>query len=204
MTMKFIAELVRRTRSRDESHSLKSYMPLIRRARKEEASFFSWRNREISFSPHIQEVNEYTRTLRNYIIGRPFSNSRYIQMRLLESSHPLCGLHHDYPKLRFVNLASHNDFNDSLIARQIPDLVGDKAARERTAAQHILPPQDGDFLQMSVPTIRGKLSLAYALLCEKLGTDFADYSLTSSPSVTYTTASSSWVLSQGPGLISSS
>ena len=117
MTMIFIAGLFRRTRSKDASHSLKSYMPLIRRARKEEASLFSWRNREISFSPHVQEVTEYTRTLRNYIIGRPFSHSRYIQKRLLEASHPLCGLHHDYPKSCFVNLATHNDFNDSLISR---------------------------------------------------------------------------------------
>lgn len=176
MAMVFIAELVRRYRSKDTSHSLKSYMPLIVRAGKEEASFLSWQNRAISFSPHIQEVTVYTRTLRNYIISRPFSHSRHIQMRLLGSSHPLCGLHHDYPKLRFMNPVAHARFNDTLVAGQIPDLVGDKAARERTAAQYILPPQDGDFLRMTIPTNRGKLSLAHGLLREKMGTEFADLS----------------------------
>jgi hypothetical protein len=170
----FAAELAIRIRSKDAAHSLKHYAPTSIRAAKEEALFASWHNQKINFPQNIWEVVESTSTHRNLIIGRPFAQIRYTEMRILPPAHPLYGLQHDYPKPVFRTTQGRDVFMKNL--EKIEDHTGDARVRQAYTAQYILPPRDGDFLRMKIPTLRAKLSLVHLLLREEMGLGFANLS----------------------------
>jgi hypothetical protein len=176
MVTTFAAELAIRIRSKDKSHSLKQYTPILIRAAKEEMQFVSWQNQGINFHRNSWGVTESARTHRSFIIGRPFSRIRYVEMRLLKSTHPLYGLQYDYPKPTFRTIEARDELMGGLENEGIEDNVGDTLMRQSYAAQYILPPRDGDFLRMTIPTLRAKLSLTHLLLREEMGLSFANAS----------------------------
>jgi hypothetical protein len=176
MSMVFAAEVARRIRSKDTAHSLWRYLPLIQKANDDEQRFINWNEHGVRFSPYIHDVSESTRTMRKFIFDLPFAKMRYTEMRLLGSLHPLCGMQHDYPALRFVAEPSKKAFMAALVERDVPDDAGDAAGRQMLHAQYILPLKDGEFLRETFPTLRGKLLLVQALWNEEMGIGFANSS----------------------------
>ncbi|KAL1798839.1 hypothetical protein ACET3X_002876 [Alternaria dauci] len=176
MVITFAAELAIRIRSKSPAHSLRHYRPMLDMAMKEENQFASWQNKKINFDRNSWQVTESARTLRSFIIGRPFSPIRYVEMRLLNSTHPLYGLQCDYPQPSFRTKEAREELMKSLENQGIEDNVGNTLMRQEFAAHYILPPRDGDFLRMTIPTLRAKLSLTQLLLREEMGLGFANAS----------------------------
>ncbi|KAH6883029.1 hypothetical protein BKA58DRAFT_28850 [Alternaria rosae] len=176
MVLIFAAELAIRIRSKDKTHSLKHYAPMSVRAAKEEAQFASWSDRKIAFSHYIQQVTDSAYTHRSLIIERPFSHARYAKMRMLTAEHLFCGLQNDYPRPMFRTDEIRDELMMGLEVMNAVNGRGNKSARQAAAAQYILPPQDGDFLRNTVPTLRAKLSLVHLLLREEMGLGFANLS----------------------------
>jgi len=169
----FMAELAIRIRAKDTKNFLKYFLPLAVRAQKDESQFVAWQDNGIQFS---DDIIDYSRGLRAYIINRPSSRMRYTRMRLLSSINPLCGLQRDYPRPKFKTQEDRDFFMHKFEAVGVPDSAGDQALRQATAARIILPAQDGDFLLKAIPTSPGKLSLVYSLLYELTGIRFANAS----------------------------
>ncbi len=176
MVTTFAAELAMRIRSKNIGHSMKYYGPLSIRAAKEEKQFVTWHDQKIAFPENIWKVVESAHAHRSFIIGRPFSQIRYIEMRMLTSMHPLYGLQHDYPEPKFKTTEARDEFMKDLENKGIEDHPGNTLARQAFATQYILPPQDGDFLRMTIPTLTSKLSLVHLLLREEMGLGFANLS----------------------------
>jgi hypothetical protein len=176
MAVTFAAELAIRIRSKDKAHSLRQYTPILTMAAKEEKQFAAWQEQAIKFHGNSWQVTESTRTHRSFIISRPFSQIRYIEMRLLTSTHPLYGLQYDYPKPTFMTTETRDELMESLQNKGIENYVGNAFMRQAFAARYILPPLDGDFLRMTIPTLRAKLSLTHLLLREEMELNFANAS----------------------------
>ena len=173
MATVFMAELATRIRAKDTRNFLKYFLPLAVRAQKDESQFFAWQDNGIQFS---DDIIDYNRGVRAYIINRPSSRMRYTRMRLLSSFNPLCGLQRDYPRLNFKSQEDRDFFMRRFEAVGVPDSTGDQALRQATAARIILPAQDGDFLLKAIPNSPGKLSLVYSLLYEQTGIRFSNAS----------------------------
>ena len=87
----------------------------------------------------------------------------------------------------------------NVVDKGVLDLDGDAALREEVYARHIAPPQDGEFVRMTTPTLRGKLALVEGLPFEEIWIGFAMSVPRSSPSASCITAFSRWVWPRVPG-----
>ncbi|KAI4704465.1 hypothetical protein J4E81_001531 [Alternaria sp. BMP 2799] len=176
MVFIFAAELMIRIRTKDQNRSLRDYIPMSRRARDEEAQFASWDDRKIMFPHLLQQVTDSAYTHRGLILDRPFSHARYAKMWKLAPDHLFCGLQNDYPKPIFRTVQIGEEWMMDFRMRNVSNGLGNESARQAAAARYILPPQDGDFLRNTVPTLRAKLSLVHLLLREEMGLGFANLS----------------------------
>ncbi|KAI4639701.1 hypothetical protein J4E93_009055 [Alternaria ventricosa] len=176
MVFTFVAELAIRIRTKDQTRSLRDYIPMSRRARDEEAQFASWKERKIIFPHLLQQVTDSGYTHRGLILDRPFSRARYARMWKLAPDHLFCGLQNDYPIPIFRTVQNREEWMIDFKARNVSNGPGNESARQAAAAQYILPPQDGDFLRNTIPTLRAKLSLVHLLLREEMGLGFANLS----------------------------
>jgi hypothetical protein len=176
MTTVFVAELMRKIRSKDKIHSTKRYSPLLVEALKKEDQLIKYFKAHVRLPSTVHDAAESARTLRHFIFDRPFSKARYIEMRQLDTSHQMCGMQHDYPEPRFQGWKEREDVLAYLDLKGIPNHAGDASLRQACYNDFIFPPKDGEFLRLTIPTMRGKLSLVHLLLYEEVGLGFANAS----------------------------
>lgn len=176
MTAIFVAELLRKTRSEGRLHVAKCYSQLLCAAEQKERQYLKCARRGIRFPSTTHDISESARTMRNFIYERPFSPARYVEMRKLDAKSRFCGIHQDFPAPFFRLDAERRKFMEGLAASGLPDRLGNSPKRQQLYQDHVVPPQDSDYLRKRLPMVRGKLALGMHLTYEEVGLGFSNAS----------------------------